>query len=401
MKFDMELLSECCVNSTSFLKSFDFGFGKRTETSRYVHYDNGGKILAVVHLDTVQDCYYNKLKQFSDPIVKVDAKTGQMTFTSIQLDDRLGLYYLLYVLPGLGINYDILMTMDEEVGRSSANEFVTTKDYNWVFQFDRHGFGNVVMYQYENKHMCDLLEDVGYDVQIGTFSDISSLEHLGVKGFNFGCGYINEHNNWCSTRTDWMAVCVNMFVEFYTAHVDEKFVHVKTAPKNYRKSYSYYPTKSASDTLNNYVKQPDGSIIWDGGTTSASDVYHPKYRAVPEYCTVCQTELYADEKTVCTECANIIDMNERASGKDKTYDPNLFCEVCGVALTPNEMETENYGLCDMCYERWIEEDEEGVLNRTTIDKAVLKSTCISCGIIFNEDDLIEGYCGDCLHTISN
>ncbi|MCP6726064.1 hypothetical protein NL526_28810, partial [Klebsiella pneumoniae] len=70
---------------------------------------------------------------------------------SIAHDDRLGLYYIMEILPSLGINVDVLLTTDEEIGQSSASEFKKAegKQYNWMFMFDRHGYGNVVMYQYE------------------------------------------------------------------------------------------------------------------------------------------------------------------------------------------------------------------------------------------------------------
>ena len=44
------------------------------------------------------------------------------------LDDRLGAYIILDLLPKLGINVDVLLTVGEEQGRSTANFFAPLGD---------------------------------------------------------------------------------------------------------------------------------------------------------------------------------------------------------------------------------------------------------------------------------
>lgn len=146
--------------------------------------DNGSSILAVAHLDTVampdeRACHI------------VDTEAGPVVL-SRALDDRLGAYVLLDLLPSLGITHDLLLTVGEESGRSTAEFFVPPKDYNWMIEFDRGGT-DVVMYQYDDDDTADLVIEAGARVGDGIFSDICYLEHLGVKGFNWGVGYQDYH----------------------------------------------------------------------------------------------------------------------------------------------------------------------------------------------------------------
>jgi hypothetical protein len=172
--------------------------------SAYKFIDNGANILAVAHLDIhpniAQDNFF--------------AECDERVY-SPALDDRLGVYILLDLLPALGINVDVLLTDDEEVGLSTAQLFDTQKQYNWMFQFDRRGT-DVVMYQYHSSGLCDLLESVGFNVGVGSFSDICYLDHLGIVGFNFGTAYYKEHTLACYANLSEIETQVEKFVAFFT-----------------------------------------------------------------------------------------------------------------------------------------------------------------------------------------
>ena len=153
----------------------------------YYHFkDNGSRVLAVAHLDTVvrpdrrKPCF---LTTYRGPGVISGA-----------LDDRLGAYVILKLLPALGITCDWLLTVGEESGRSTAGLFKTEKDYDWVIEFDRGGT-DVVMYQFEDDASIAAVEAAGAKVGNGSFSDIASLEHLGVKAFNWGAGYDGNYHS--------------------------------------------------------------------------------------------------------------------------------------------------------------------------------------------------------------
>lgn len=185
--------------------------------SAYRFIDNGANILAVAHLDIHPNIADNNFFGESEGRVYSPA-----------LDDRLGVYILLDLLPSLGVKVDVLLTDDEEIGRSTAQLFESTKAYNWMFQFDRHGT-DVVMYQYHSSGLCDLLESVGFKVGNGSFSDICYLDHLGISGFNFGTGYYKEHTLTCYANLSEVEVQVKRFVAFFT--------QFSGVPLDYNKSF--------------------------------------------------------------------------------------------------------------------------------------------------------------------
>ena len=121
-----------------------YGFEYKTEDGRkFFFMDNHAPVLAVAHLDTV----------INDISFSVNKKRKRMY--SPMFDDRLGAYIILeHLLREL--NYDVLLTVDEEIGKSTANSFNIGKEYNWIFSFDRKG-SDVVMYQYDSPEMRKLL----------------------------------------------------------------------------------------------------------------------------------------------------------------------------------------------------------------------------------------------------
>jgi hypothetical protein len=149
----------------------------------YWHRDNGSSVLAVAHLDTVQD----------DRTCQVVDTASGLLAVSGGLDDRLGAYVILELLPALGITCDILLTTDEEIGGSTARDFVPSKEYDWMIEFDRGGT-DVVAYQYDSKELGEMVEDAGARMGQGSYSDICELEHLGCVGLNWGVGYQDYHS---------------------------------------------------------------------------------------------------------------------------------------------------------------------------------------------------------------
>lgn len=176
-------------------RSFADAYGMQTVTAPdrrapnnvFFYRDNGSNVLAVAHLDTVaseddRQCRF-----------VVTEGAGTVVF-SRALDDRLGAYIILELLPKLGFKYDILLTVGEESGQSTAEFFLPPegKQYDYMIEFDRGGT-DVVMYQYDDAEVRDLVRACGARVGDGSFSDISYLGHLGIKGFNWGVGYQDYH----------------------------------------------------------------------------------------------------------------------------------------------------------------------------------------------------------------
>lgn len=199
-----------------------YGFTHITEDNRKFYFmNNDADILAVAHLDTVQPEHTFKFFGI-DNIIK-----------SSMLDDRLGVYVILeHLLQDL--NYDVLLTVDEEIGKSTARSFNLGKDYKWMFSFDRKGT-DVVMYNYETPETVSLLSKYGFKIGKGTYSDICELEHLRCKGFNFGTGYYNAHSTQGYAELDELAENIVKFRKFYE---DYKSIKLHHKPLKMKKSGS-------------------------------------------------------------------------------------------------------------------------------------------------------------------
>jgi hypothetical protein len=187
----------------------------RSDRRFYYYKDNGADVLGIAHLDSVQQ---------NGRCTVMDTTGGPIACSGV-LDDRLGAYVILELLPALGIKCDWLLTTDEEMCQSTASDFYSEgKDYNWMFQFDRGGT-DVVMYDYETDYLVELVEESGADVGRGSYSDIADLEHLGCAGFNWGVGYRDYHS---SRGHAWLMdtfLMVARFERFYKANVNTFLRH--------------------------------------------------------------------------------------------------------------------------------------------------------------------------------
>lgn len=221
--FDAEVLAWCCEadDFSDYADKTELGGGK---DRFYWHADNGADILAVAHLDTVQ----------SDRSCKVTETAGGLVAHSGALDDRLGVYTIMDLLPKMGINVDLLFTTDEEIGASTAMEFDTDKDYNWIIEFDRMGT-DVVTYDFESAEWDSAIRNSGARVGVGIFSDICELEHLGCKAANWGIGYQDYHSTRSHAWLDDTFRMVSYFGTFYQQNA-RKFWGHKPLPRSWGNS---------------------------------------------------------------------------------------------------------------------------------------------------------------------
>lgn len=183
------------------------------EVGNFWFKDNGSNILAVAHLDTVQ-----KVNSFG--ILKLYHETR---IYHPKLDDRLGVFIILELLPQLGINVDILLTTDEERGQSTAEAFFPDKEYNWAVEFDRTG-DDVVTYQYRNPQFIKALETAEFEIGIGTYTDIAVLD-IEASCVNIGVGYKNYHNYDSYFVLHQMLSNLRKFEDFYREYQCQRFAH--------------------------------------------------------------------------------------------------------------------------------------------------------------------------------
>lgn len=199
----------CELGEDQFAEAFDletFTVAQRAPEDFYLFRDNGSSVLAVAHLDTV-GAHYSRGCHF------VETEAGTVVF-SRALDDRLGAYVILDLLPQLGVEYDLLLTVGEESGMSTAAFFDPPKQYDWMIEFDRGGT-DVVMYQYDDQEVTDMVKRAGARVGNGIFSDICYLEHLGIKGFNWGVGYQDYHSDRAHAYLDDTFDMVDRYLTFH------------------------------------------------------------------------------------------------------------------------------------------------------------------------------------------
>lgn len=215
--FDPAALSRICT-----MRERDFAatFGMQTVPvgggSFYHFRDNGASVLAVAHLDTVAGPD-QRAAHFTT------SEAGPVIF-SRALDDRLGAYIILELLPALGITYDWLLTTDEETGQSTAEQFTAPKDYDWIIEFDRGGT-DVVMYQYDDEDTRLAVKAAGAHVGEGIFTDICYLDHLGVKGFNWGTGYRDYHSARSHAFLNDTFDMVGRYLRFHALHAGTAMPH--------------------------------------------------------------------------------------------------------------------------------------------------------------------------------
>jgi len=196
-----------------------------TDDGPLVHCQRGSKILGVAHMDYV-----------SVPHKWKYLKRTQQVFTP-RLDDRLGVFVLLDLLPALGVDVDFLLTDSEECGCSTASSFKKPDDvdYNWMVQFDRRG-DDLVMYDYEEDDTWDAAVRKGnFKVGMGTFSDISNLTGVGICAMNVGVGYHHEHSTSCYGDLYELVGNIRKFLAFFEANKSTKYTFT---PKP--RTYSYY-----------------------------------------------------------------------------------------------------------------------------------------------------------------
>lgn len=250
MKIDIEQLGHRCLQSVGDLLNSEPGFQPWHLNKEYFSYrkTEGAKVLCVAHVDTVSDIPHH--------LVEFDA-WGQDMVRSINLDDRLGVYVILDLLPTLlSEPIDVLLTDDEEVGRSTARHFTRLpdeekKDYNWICSFDRRGT-DVVMYDYHDSNTSNLMRKYGFEVGWGSVSDISYMTDLGVKGFNFGVGYNQEHSLACHAFLEDTVEQVTKFVTFFEEMKDTKLEHDESMVTKRRYYYGGGTGYSAHDWESDY-----------------------------------------------------------------------------------------------------------------------------------------------------
>lgn len=285
--------------------------------------NRGNPILGVGHLDTVQQ-------------ERVFKHEGNKFFAP-QLDDRLGVYLLLEVLPSMGFDFDLLLTDSEEVGQSTAQYYQyytnAAKSYNWMLEIDRFGASDAALYQYYNKYLADLIRTVDLSPSNGSNTDIAYLDGIGISGVNFSCAYQQNHSMNAYVDLVKLDGIIPKIIDFIVKYQHTR-IPFKPDPIPVTTSYSYYSSRIVS----NYN---------DGKEKSKYNSYYSNYDV-------------HDISTGCSVCDS-----DNCTGLDD-------CVICGGKFH-NSTYVHNFGVCRRClsnvFDDLVKEDLDAVVGND-IDKAI-------------------------------
>lgn len=326
MKIKTEILKTICQADEEYFHSL----GVYDPAKKLVFIDNGAPVLGIAHLDSVSTL--NHFYSF---------RIGEERFVfSPKLDDRLGVYVLLSLLPSLGVHMDILLTTDEESGRSTGANFTPPRQYNWMFQFDRTG-DDVVHYQYNTPKLISRLKKAGFkNPSRGAASDISKMGHLKCLGFNVGTAYLDYHTEWARANLTVLASQTAKFLTFYKHNKDIAMPYDPPTPS--------YPSRSN---------------FWD------EDYYNTRYGS-KAICRRCNGEFWSSTaSTLCYVCT-------RREGKEKKkcIDCNAEVEADAVYANVCKKHSSNYRDCAECRKVVATTDLMGEVC------SMCRSVCIVCAV---------------------
>jgi hypothetical protein len=341
MKLDYQRLKETCSRS---IESFEKeGEVFDTPSGKLVYIDQGSDILAIAHRDFVCPSQH----------FEVVTIMGVRYILNGQLDDRLGIYTILYHLPQMGIKYDILLTENEETGNSSAQDFIPRKTYKWMFQFDRRT-DDVVHYQYFNREMEMRLKKAGWNTYLhGSGSDISKMSHVGCIGINIGTGYSDEHTAWCKMNVDMWYAQVRKFSGLYADIKDETFPYVMPHPVVYQKKITTIkPPKRKC--RNCKKKTSDDSDYCLKCMKIEAEELELFVKTGEAKCILCNKTAKIYSRGACAKCL---------SRTGSTWLTELTCTSCKKRIWFDDWSKTHGRICNWCLDPNFDDDYRGMYMR--------------------------------------
>lgn len=324
-----------------------FGVVHEVMGRKHIFQDNGSNVLAIAHLDYVLE----------DPLVQRVYLPTREILISPKHDDRLGVYLITEMLPLMGILPDVLLTTDEEIGRSTGGDFSPPKQYNWMFMFDRRGSG-CVTYMYNNQTWQTALKK-SFDVQQGSGSCISHMEHLECSAVNVGTAYHDEHSDMCYVDLGELDRQLSKFKEFWEVNKDVYFQHSKyiapprTTPyySNWRGDDEYFGTcellatrpipSTLPEDIDPLDKYLDYEEYWGLGVPVACKFCGCSLIDFPSefYMGICCN---CEDNTIqCADCSEYIIVDLSVYGEEN-YDPTRpITWVCATCYKATEEEVDD------------------------------------------------------------
>jgi len=271
--------------------------------------------------------------------------------TSPALDDRAGLALALDILPAHGLKLDVLITDNEETGGSTASNIKESilARYNFIVELDRKGC-DAVTYDLDNEQFLLDLEGSGFEIGMGTFSDICELE-TDRCCVNLGIGYNNEHTKFCTLDVKELAKNMKNLLAFYKKHQDTEYI---------RRERPVYAGRFGT-ARSSFDWEWDERDPYHGGhnpyrrTTPPATV--KPYRATGPVAS--SVKRYAPVVKKATPVTPYTVKKLPATTEAYSHPVSLVsCYCCGGKMTAEKAEIQ-CGLCDMCYCEQLEAVELG------------------------------------------
>jgi len=276
-----------------------------TYTEDYVYAKGNIPILLVAHTDVVH-------RELPALIVHDKEQDILWSPTGIGGDDRCGVYAILKICE----KYKpyVLFTTGEEKGGLGAKKFVEEIEelpVNFIIEIDRRGNNQVVFYQCENQDFRNYILSFGFDLNYGSYSDVSTLSReYDIAGCNLSAGYYNEHTTNEHIFLDHLQNTIEKVKQILDDKENHKFYDCQEKKYDYSKydyttiydDYDYYDgyyykknKKSSIYTKNFWKKAQEVEDDWYDLTEAQWEEKYKVKRPLDLLKIYEMEELYADE----------------------------------------------------------------------------------------------------------
>lgn len=299
---------------SSFLKKH---YPRVIETKDYIYAEGEIPIGLVAHMDTV----------FKKPPEEIyfDPKHNVMwSPQGLGADDRAGVFAIVQLIRN-GLKPHVIFTTDEERGALGAMELAKLdcpfNELKYLIQLDRRGSDDCVFYDCDNPKFVDYVEEFGFSINYGSFTDISELcPAWGVAGVNLSVGYRDEHSELEILFVGQLLATVNKVKKMLLAANDAPmFEYIPSTASQYPFTKDWYGWGFSAYGL------PDDTNVMKCAKCKKYYMEEELFPAVA---------LDKSTKFFCPDC--IVDA--------------AWCNECGSAYEKYCPEAPNTGTCPICSE---------------------------------------------------
>lgn len=256
-------------------------------------------ILFVAHADTV---YTKPPKEFYHD----QEKQVIWSPDGLGADDRAGIFAIL-TLVKMGYKPSIAICTQEETGGIGAYMMISKyptppSDFNFIIELDRAGAYEAVFYNCSNLEFADMITKYGFEINIGTFSDISIIAPFWkIAAVNLSIGYDEEHS---------VAERLNYRVMFNTINILRCILDDTKAGKH-NKPYEY-----VTNTTSFFTHQDTKHCYFCG--KQVDDLYMLGAWVEPT----------CDYVSVCPDCIDKVQWCDNCQQPFINEKQNNLCEFC-------------------------------------------------------------------------